>query len=168
MDSRKVLSYYELNIRYVEKVLKETSENIIKYYPDRSFFVKSLLQCKSTKFKTVFERRRLSKFRSDQLNIEKAKDYQSEIFQRHRIISTESLFVCNKEGQSPILSSHLNEHEPIILNGNSSLISTDLNSLCGKGPSFIPTPLHVDWLQLQKDFDVFSNSLRARFIFKSS
>ena len=43
-----------------------------------------------------------------------------------------------------------------------------LRTALAKGPSFIPTPLHVDWLQLQKDFDAFSNRLRARFIFKSS
>ena len=40
--------------------------------------------------------------------------------------------------------SHSNEHEPNILNGNSSLVLTDLKSLCVKGHSFIPTPFRVD------------------------
>ena len=42
------------------------------------------------------------------------------------------------------------EHEPIILNGNSSLVLTDLKSLCDKGPTFIPTPLHVVGLSYKK------------------
>ena len=96
------------------------------------------------------------------------KDYQSIIFQLYPIILTESLFIGNKEGKSPATSSHLKGHEPIILFGNSSLISVDFKSLCAKGPSFIPTSLYVDWLQLQKDFNTFSNRVRARFIFRSS
>ena len=83
-------------------------------------------------------------------------------------MSIESLFVFNKKRKSPIICSHSKEHEPIILNGNSSLVLTDLKSLCHKGPPCIPTPLHVDWIELQKDFDAFLNRLRARFILKSS
>ena len=63
---------------------------------------------------TIFENRRLRKFRRDQLNIEKNKVYQSVIIQRY-----------------PILS----------------------KCLCANGPSFIPTPIQVDLLQLQKDLE---------------
>ena len=73
----------------------------MKYYPDRSYYVKNLLQCKSIKFNTIFENRRLRKFRRDQLNIENVKDYQSIILQRYPIISIESLLIAYKEGKSP-------------------------------------------------------------------
>ena len=65
-------------------------------------------------------------------------------------MSIESLFVFNKKRKSPIICSHSKEHEPIILNGNSSLVLTDLKSLCDKGPTFIPTPLHVVGLSYKK------------------
>ena len=33
-------------------------------------------------------------------------------------------------------------------------------SLCKRGPTFVPTRQHVDWLQLQKDLDNFINAMR--------
>ena len=87
---------------------------------------------------------------------------------RYPTLSIESLFICNKERQSLITSSHSNEHEPVILNGNTLLVSVNLNSFCAKEMTFKPNPLYVDWLQLQKDFDAFPNILRSRFIIKSS
>ena len=87
---------------------------------------------------------------------------------RYPTLSIESLFICNKERQSLITSSHSNEHEPVILNGNTLLVSVNLNSFCAKEMTFKPNPLYVDWLQLQKDSDAFPNILRSRFIIKSS
>ena len=59
--------------------------------------------------------RRLSKFRKDQLDVEKAKEYQAVIFQSYHILSIESLCISHKEGRSLITSAHLNEHVLIIL-----------------------------------------------------
>ena len=50
-------------------------------------------------------------------------------------------------------------YEPIILS-KSMDIPSDFISLCKKGPSFVPTSQHVDWLQIQKDFDNFCNTMR--------
>jgi hypothetical protein len=51
-------------------------------------------------------------------------------------------------------------HEPIILSNDISDIPPGFISLCKKGPSFIPTPKHVDWFELQTDFDNFCNTIR--------
>ena len=59
-------------------------------------------------------------------------------------------------------------HHPILINTNNNNISNDFKDLCAKGPSFVPTPEHYNWLQLQNDFDRFANRIRARFIFKDS
>lgn len=83
------LSYHKLNVRCAEEVIKETSENIIKYY-------NNLLQCKAIKLNKIFVSRRLNKFRKGQLNTEKAKDDQLVILERYPILSTESLFISHK------------------------------------------------------------------------
>ena len=44
-------------------------------------------------------------------------------------------------------------------------LTNTLKSLCSKGPSFVPVPPHYNWLQLQKDFVKFRNSLRSRVFF---
>jgi len=37
-----------------------------------------------------------------------------------------------------------------------------------KGPTFVPTPINYDWLELQKDFDNFKNKMRARYYFNQN
>ena len=76
-----------------------------------------------------------------------------------------SSFKCLSFTTNTVRSSEI--HHPIILTENVE-ITDDFKKLCAKGPSFVPTPSHYDWLQLQKDFDAFRNRIRARFIFKDS
>ena len=49
--------------------------------------------------------------------------------------------------------------EPLNLQKNDTPLTDGLKSVCSKGPSFVPVPAHYNWLQLQKDFDKFRNSL---------
>lgn len=65
------------------------------------------------------------------------------------------------------LETVMDDHHPILINVDSKRISTPMKELCAKGPSFVPTPLNYDWLQLQKDFDSFRNRIRARYIFRN-
>ena len=55
--------------------------------------------------------------------------------------------------------------EPLNLQKNDTTLTDGLKSLCSKGPSFAPVPPHYNWLQLKKDFDRFSHSLRSRVFF---
>ena len=40
-----------------------------------------------------------------------------------------------------------------------------LKSLCSKGPSYAPVPRHNNWLELQKNYELFRNQLWTRFLF---
>ena len=51
-------------------------------------------------------------------------------------------------------------HEPINLTPNP--MDPNLSSLCSKGPSFVPSPSNMNWLQLLKDFDKFKHRMRTR------
>ena len=59
---------------------------------------------------------------------------------------------------SPNLTSE--SYEPINRSTSIPILPDPFVSLCSKGPSFIPTPKHVDWRSLQVDFDNFSNRIR--------
>ena len=58
-------------------------------------------------------------------------------------------------------------YDPINLDAKERELPPGLSDLCKRGPSFIPIPTSYDWLQLQKDFDRFRNTMRARVFFFS-
>ena len=60
------------------------------------------------------------------------------------------------------------DRNPIVLTDKDDIIKEDFLSLCALGPSFIPVPTSYDWLQLQKDFDKFKNTLRAHVFFHNN
>lgn len=53
-------------------------------------------------------------------------------------------------------------YEPINLSKTMPNLPDDFVALCKKGPSFIPIPKHVDWLDIQKDLDNFCNCVRFK------
>ena len=61
----------------------------------------------------------------------------------------------------------LPSYDPIMLMQGDQILPEGLTSLCAKGPSFVPTQKHVDWLQIQKDFDRFKNTIRCKMFFAS-
>ena len=58
-------------------------------------------------------------------------------------------------------------YNPINLDKNNNNLSDGLKSLCSKGPSHVPVPPHYNWLELQKNFDLFRNRMRTRFLFSN-
>ena len=55
--------------------------------------------------------------------------------------------------------------KPLNLHKNDIPLTDGLKSLCSKGPSFVPIPSYYNWLQLQKEFVRFRNSLRGCVFF---
>lgn len=94
--------------------------------------------------------KRENKFRRDKMDVSAAKLF--------------SLTLMNKFEQREVVRN--TRHHPIIINSVDQPIPNDLKELCSKGPSFVPTPVNYNWLQLQKDFDSFKNRLRAPYIFQ--
>ena len=47
-----------------------------------------------------------------------------------------------------------------VINLSLKVLTTPQKSVLAKGPSFIPTPNDVDWLNIRKDLDSFINQLR--------
>jgi hypothetical protein len=77
-------------------------------------------------------------------------------------ISTDEVSLRSKEDVRESLLAEFTTppYEPILLCDDSSAIPESFISLCKKGPKFIPTPQNVDWLDIQRDFDNFSNRVR--------
>ena len=112
----------------------------------------------------ILSKRRLNKFHRDGLDIRKAIMLSRKIesnFQKLTEIGTNSNITDNvNNGQN------MPSYDPIHLDKNNNL-SDGLKSLCSKGPSHVPVPPHYNWLELQKNFDLFRNRMRTRFLFSN-
>ena len=109
-------------------------------------------------------RRRHHKFKRDKLNFNQAREHDLKLMKGFEDLK----LLPSNNNNSVLCDNNNNLHHPIILSDSTNDINDNLKSLCAKGPSFVPTPLNYDWLQLQKDFDVFKSRLRAQYIFKES
>ena len=112
----------------------------------------------------ILSNRRKRKFQRDKIDLEKALNSSNKILQQsmnnktpvlHEQQLRQKLLECQK---IPLFA-------PLNLQKNDKPLTDDLISLCSTGPSFVPAPPHYNWLQLQKDFDKFWNSLRSRVFF---
>ena len=109
-------------------------------------------------------RRRHRKFKRDKLNFNQAREHDLKLMKGFEDLK----LLPSNNNNSDLCDNNNNLHHPIILTDSTNDIIDNLKSLFAKGPSFVPTPLNYDWLQLQKDFDVFKSRLRAQYIFKES
>jgi len=155
----KTLSFYKRSIVNFEADAKNIAQKIIKCYPDRSLYVRTIYNRKFNSLNSILEERRNKKFIRDSMH-DSAKDFAL------RLMNSNNTLVLVPEQKNK--EEKPNIHHPIILNSGKNSISDDFKDLCAKGPSFIPTPVHFDWLNLQKDFDAFKNRLRARYIFSKN
>ena len=120
------------------------------------------LNNRKKKLFTIFKNRRNSKYRRDRLMFyEQNCDF--ELFTFPQVTKTPNKKLSLKERL--IGDIEIPSHEPINLSNQP--IDDDLKSLCSKGPSFIPTPNHVNWFQLLKDFDTFKHKIRTRAFYAS-
>ena len=55
----------------------------------------------------------------------------------------------------------LESYAPINRSSSIPTLPDSFVSLCSKGPSFIPTPINIDWRSLKLDFDNFANRIRV-------
>ena len=158
----RTVAHYRRYVKHLIKLIKNISNTMSSNFPDRSVYVKSVFTRKQNRLNPILDKRRLSKFQRDHLDLASAKRFASTIMK--------SVTIEVIDSTPPIIQSKAqnnDQHHPIILNSGQSIITSDLKSLCAKGPSFVPTPLNFDWLQMQKDFDAFSNKMRARYIFSN-
>ena len=85
-------------------------------------------------------------------------------FDSSHILNLSDNFITNVEKESLreslLANTPKHTYAPILLCSNPEEIPPDFIELCKKGPTFIPTPKHVDWLDVQKDFDNLSNRVR--------
>jgi len=129
---------------------------MLSNFPERELYIRTIFTIKMNSLSPKMKRKWNRKFCRDSIDQNLAVNYSSRILSSFKCLS----FTTNTVQPSKV-------HHPIVLAENVE-ISNDFKELCAKGPSFVPTPSHFDWLQLQKDFDAFRNRLRARFIFKDS
>ena len=117
-------------------------------------------------FANILSNTRKRKFQRDKINLEKSLNSSNKILQqlmnnKTPVFNEKQLREKLLEGQKIRSFGQLNLHK------NDTALADGLKSLCRKGPSFVPDPPHYNWLQLQKDFDRFRNSLRSRVFFSN-
>ena len=142
---------------FIQKELKECK---LQIPVDYEFVFEKVVQ-KSQKLMNILKARRTNKFERDAVDVNKAEEISLSILQKY-----EPLFSSQAITTAEILDGVvLPDYKPVNLHKDGIALSDSFTSLCCKGPSFVPTPIYFDWLQLQRDFDSFRNALRRKHFF---
>ena len=164
--SRKLMSatvaIYKNKLRNITIRIKSFINDIKINFPENMDASLILMNKRSKKLKQILYKRRESKFTRDKVDSRVALE-----------LSTKTLDNLNCPNdkidlKEAILKDQIiPSYDPLNLDRNNNILEPGLVSLCSKGPSYVPTPSHYDWLQLQKDFDLFRNRVRARYMFSN-
>ena len=157
----RTISYHKQRLKQLGKTYKSLSQKIICEYPEKSYYVKSLLSTKHDKLHQDPVKRRHRKFLWDGMESSYVKEFCHET-ERKSLNGITGYFNDSVEHQQLF---NINHHT-IILTNDVSQIRPFLKDLCAKHPSFVPTPINYDWAQPQLDFDTFASRMRPRYIFR--
>ena len=123
--------------------------------------LKTEVEKRTTKLSTIFKNKRYEKYRRDQVTLMERKiDF--------NLFTPQVKYerVVKKSAKQKLIDDiTIPSHEPINLTNNP--MDQNLSSLCSKGPSFVPSPSNMNWLQLLKDFDSFKHRMRTRAFFST-
>ena len=153
----RTISYHKERLKQLEKSYKSLSQNIISEYPEKLYYVKSLLSMKHDKLDQDSVKRRHRKFLWDGMQVSYVKELCHEI-KRKSLNVIRGNFNDSVEPQE-------HSHQTIMLTNDAPQIPPFLKDLCAKSPSFLPTPINYDWAQPQLDFDTFASRVKARYMF---
>ena len=157
----RTMSYHKERLKQLEKSDKNLSKKVISEYPEKSYYVKSLLSMKHDKLHQDSVKCRHRKFLWDGMEGSYVKELCHEIERKSLNVITGNF----NDSVEPQEFLNINHHT-IILTNDASQIPPFLKDLCVKGPSFLPTPINYDWAQPQLDFDTFASRMRPRYIFR--
>ena len=123
-----------------------------------------ILSSLTEKLRTKFSARRESKFIRDGLDLPEALDFSQVVLTRliSREVPPDPIDIKRNEILAGV---DIPPYDPINLDSHKRDLPPGLSDLCKRGPSFVPVPTSFDWLQLQKDFEQFWNSMRAAVFF---
>ena len=176
--SKKLMSktngYYKKCLRQLEIRFLELKSSIVEEFHGKVEELRMSIGVKQNSLENLLQKRRLEKFKRDGFFCNEVLLFETRMSENliirfdpdnlwdiPGIIERSELSVKDEILQDQFIP----DHNPIVLAELNGAVSEDFLSLCSLGPSFIPVPVNYDWLQLQKDFDKFRNSIRAYCFF---
>ena len=148
---KKNLSDSKINFQSVISTLRET-------FPEKVDSAIRVIEKRAKAFASILSNIRKRKFQRDKIDLEKALNSSNKILQQ--LMNNKTPVLNEKQLREKLLEGQkIASFEPLNLQKNDTPLTDGLKSVCSKGPSFVPVPAHYNWLQLQKDFDKFRNSL---------
>ena len=157
----KAIGAYKRKLKISEKSYNDTRLMIENQYIDKMVDITQEIDRRFHKLRSLLLERRRKKFKRDGLHLQTAEEHASKLLQ--------SLIVgpsVADDLKCEILSNvDIPPYSPINLDSQNRDLPIGLTELCSRGPSFIPTPVSFDWLQMQKDFDKFSKNMRTQVFF---
>ena len=163
---KRTVSFYKGKVKILQTNIKANRELVNIHFADKNDEVDAMISSKTRTLNERLRQRRRNKFERDGLEMERAVQL-SETKLRDIIEGKrETPASKQKELKEELLRDvQLPSHDPIVLTTNPKFQDPAFNSLCAKGPSFVPTPTTVNWTQLQLDFDNFANLIRREIYF---
>ena len=148
------------SLEHFDSIKEKLSQN----YPTKIDEYELKSSARAIKQREKFTVRRENKFTRDGLDLQKARDLSLSLLQP--LISREEPPTPVDIEKNKILDGVvIPPYDPINLDAKERDLPPGLPALCKRGPSFVPLPESYDYLQLQKDYDRFRNSMRAEVFF---
>ena len=160
----KTIGAFKEKLKSSLSVFDSTFEELTRCYPDKSEeFCSKMKNCTDNQREKLSQRRE-KKFERDGLVLVDARDISQKFLLTltQRSTPPDPVDALKEEILSDVV---IPPYDPINLDAKKRELPTGLTELCSRGPSFIPVPTSYDWLQLQKDFDRFRNSIRTKVFF---
>ena len=148
----KTVGFYKNELIGIYKRIHNIFMEIKSGYPHKINYILHVRRNKEASLNRILSKRRDDKYKRDEVD---------------KVWFSASKISPDKIKEKILSGANIPSHDPIVLTPNTDDAPKALMSLCNKGPSFIPTPNHFDWLQVQKDFDKFANAIRAKVFFSN-
>lgn len=139
--------HYLEKLQYFSKAERKLCHYLRMFYPQDFGNILQKLEERTNRVNLINETRRICKYIRDGLPLRKEVEPTSTMHVTHTTIQ-------NLQNQN---------HQPINL--TDKVIDVALINLCSRGPSFVPTPVNVDWNDLQQGWLDFKRKIRWRAYF---
>ena len=150
----KTIGSFKTKLNSSLEVLTSTHNELLQQFPEKDTEITSKLKSRVNKQREILSIRRNKKFERDGIDLQKSSDVSQRLIQQ--LIQGQRRPNIVELKRDEVLSDVvIPPYEPLNLDAKGRELPPGLSELCKT----------FDWLQLQKDFDKFRNSMRAKVFF---
>ena len=154
----RTIGKYKCHIKSLKLEIKNIMHTVSLSFNEHYLSLRKEIIRKELQIERILNKRRKWKYLRDGINFTSEDISNISLLEINRDLSNN---VSTKTAKDNLIDNFkIPSYEPIIL--SKSTLDNTLTSICSKGPSFVPIPSSVNWLQILKDFDIFKHKIRCK------